>query len=71
MEDYYTITPVKAGSAVSVSGLEKIMLGTGGSTRGIRSIYGDMLLFYVPSVSNNERIRLLGVTQGLLDVKGL
>lgn len=71
MKDYYTITPVKAGSAVSVSGLEKIMLGTGGSTRGIRSIYGDMLLFYVPSVSNNERIRLLGVTQGLLDVKGL
>ncbi len=71
MKDYYTITPVKAGSAVSVSGLEKLMLGTGGSTRGIRSVYGDMLLFYVPALSDNERIRLLGVTQGLLDVKGL
>jgi hypothetical protein len=71
MKDYYTITPVKAGSAVSVSGLEKIMLGVGGSTKGIRSIYGDMMLFYVPALSNNERIRLLGVTQGLLDVKGL
>lgn len=71
MKDYYTITPVKKGSAVSVSGLEKIMLGTGGSTKGIRSIYGDMMLFYVPALSDNERIRLLGVTQGLLDVKGL
>ena len=71
MKDYYTITPVKAGSAVSVSGLEKLMLGSGGSTKGIRSVYGDMLLFYVPALSDNERIRLLGVTQGLLDVKGL
>jgi hypothetical protein len=71
MKDYYTITPVKAGSAVSVSGLEKIMLGAGGSTKGIRSIYGDMMLFYVPALNNSERIRLLGVTQGLLDVKGL
>jgi len=70
-KDYYTITPVKSGSAVSVSGLEKVMLGTGGSTRGIRSVYGDMMLFYVPPLTNNERIRLLGVTQGLLDVKGL
>jgi hypothetical protein len=70
-KDYYTITPVKAGSAVSVSGLEKVMLGTGGSTKGIRSVYGDMMLFYVPPVSDNDRIRLLGVTQGLLDVKGL
>ena len=71
MKDYYSITPVKAGSAVSVSGLEKLMLGSGGSTKGIRSVYGDMLLFYVPALSDNERIRLLGVTQGLLDVKGL
>ena len=71
MKDSYTIKPNKVGSAVSVSGSEKLMLGSAGSTRGIRSTYGNMMLFYVPALSDKERVRLLGVTQHLLQVAGL
>jgi hypothetical protein len=71
MTDTYKITPKTRGSAVAVSGQEKIMLGADGSTRGVRSIYGEMLLFYVPALSDPDRIRLLGVTQGLLSVRSL
>jgi hypothetical protein len=71
MKDTYKIKPKTAGSAVAVSGQEKIMLGADGSTRGVRSIYGDMLLFYVPALSDNEKICLLGVSQGLISVRSL
>ena len=71
MTDTYKIKPKKAGSAVAVSGQEKIMLGADGSTRGVRSVYGDMMLFYVPALSDTSRIRLLGVSQGLISVRSL
>lgn len=69
--DTYVIKPKKRGSAVAVSGQEKILLGADGSTRGVRSIYGDMMLFYVPALSDTAGIRLLGVTQGLVSVRSL
>lgn len=71
MTDSYTIKPKKRGSAVAVSGQEKIMLGANGSTRGIKSIYGDMMLFYVPPLSDPSKVKLLGVSQGLIDVRSL
>ncbi|MEY4639387.1 MAG: hypothetical protein RLY13_385 [Actinomycetota bacterium] len=71
MNDTYTIKPKKRGSAVAVSGQEKILLGADGSTRGIKSVYGDMLLFYVPALSDSSKVRLLGVSQGLVSVRSL
>jgi hypothetical protein len=71
MTDTYVIKPKKRGSAVAVSGQEKILLGADGSTRGVRSVYGDMMLFYVPALSDPAGIRLLGVTQGLVSVRSL
>jgi len=71
MKDDYTIKPIKVGSGVTVSGNEKIMLGTAGSVKGVRSTYGNMMIFYVPPLSADEKTTLLGVTQGLLSVKGL
>lgn len=71
MTDTYVIKPKKRGSAVAVSGQEKVLLGADGSTRGVRSIYGDMMLFYVPALSDPAGIRLLGVTQGLVSVRSL
>ena len=71
MNDTYTIRPKKRGSAVAVSGQEKLMLGASGSTTGVRSVYGDMLLFYVPALSDNSQVKLLGATQGLVSVRGL
>lgn len=71
MTDTYTIRPVRAGSAVAVAGQEKLLLGSSGSSRGVRSVYGDMLLFYVPSLADESQLRLLGVTQGLISVRSL
>jgi hypothetical protein len=71
MKDDYTIKPIKVGSGVTVSGNEKILLGTAGSVKGVRSTYGNMMIFYVPPLSADEKTTLLGVTQGLLSVKGL
>ena len=71
MTDTYVIKPKKRGSAVAVSGQEKVLLGADGSTKGVRSIYGDMMLFYVPALSDPAGIRLLGVTQGLVSVRSL
>ncbi|MEI6590825.1 MAG: hypothetical protein WCO24_02355 [Actinomycetes bacterium] len=71
MTDSYVIKPTKLGSAVTVSGNEKTMLGSNGSIRGVKSVYGDMLLFYVPALASKDQIRLLGVTQGLVSVRGL
>ena len=71
MTDTYVIKPNKPNSAVTVSGNEKLMLGTTGSTKGIRSVYGDMLLFYVPAVSSADKIVTLGATQTLISVRSL
>jgi hypothetical protein len=69
--DRYTIKPKRANSAVAVGAQEKLLLGATGSTRGVRSIYGDMLLFYVPPIDENAKIVLLGATQGLISVVSL
>ncbi|MEN9749392.1 MAG: hypothetical protein RL149_470 [Actinomycetota bacterium] len=69
--DRYTIKPKKANSAVSVGAQEKLLLGATGSTRGVRSVYGDMLLFYVPPIDETGKIILLGATQGLISVASL
>lgn len=71
MKDTYIIKPKKAGSGVTVSGNEKLMLGANGSVKGVSSTYGNMMLFYVPSLADKDRAILLGVTQGLLAVRGL
>ncbi len=71
MTDTYLIRPTKVGTAVGVSGQEALILGANGSTKGVRSIYGNMLLFFVPALSESSKIRLIGVTQGLVSVRGL
>ena len=71
LTDIYTIKPKNRNSAVAVTGLEKILLGADGSTKGVRTLYGNMLLFYVPAVADESGIRLLGATQGLLSVRSL
>jgi hypothetical protein len=68
MTDTWEIKPTTRNSAVTVSGNELLLLGVEGSTRGIRTEYGNMLLFYVPLASSNQKIRLLGATQSLLSI---
>jgi hypothetical protein len=68
MVDTWEIKPTNRNSAVTVTGNEQLLLGVEGSTRGISTEYGNMLLFYVPLASSDQKIKLLGVTQSLLSI---
>lgn len=70
INDVYSIKPKKK-SAVTVDGNEQLMFGSQGSARGIKTTYGDILLFYVPGASSTDLIQTLGATQFLLSVRGL
>jgi hypothetical protein len=71
MKDNTKIKPTKRNSGITVNELQQVALGAKGSLKGIVSTYGDMLLFYVPSVGQDARVRLLGWQTGLLKVKSL
>lgn len=71
MTDNYLIKPTRENAAVTVSGDEELLLGVEGSTEGVRTTYGDMLLFYVPASTADGQITLLGATQTLLAIRAL
>jgi hypothetical protein len=71
MVDIWEIKPTNRNSAVTVSGDEQLLLGFEGSSRGIRTEYGNILLFYVPLASSDQKILLLGATQSLLSISVL
>ncbi|WP_341954302.1 hypothetical protein [Salinibacterium sp. TMP30] len=58
--------PKEEGSAVTFSGQTKALSGISITETGIKSTYGDQLLFYVPAAGSAEKIVLLGYTQGLV-----
>lgn len=71
MQDRYQIVPREAGDAVAISGPEALLLGSSGSTTGVETRYGAMLVFYVPSANSTYQLRLLAATQQLLGVANL
>jgi hypothetical protein len=68
MVDTWEIKPTNRNSAVTVTGDEQLLLGVEGSSRGISTEYGNMLLFYVPLASSDDKIKLLGATQSLISI---
>jgi hypothetical protein len=72
MNDTEIVRPKIRGQAVSVTTLEgKILLNAPGSSTGLKTVYGNMMLFYVPVSGSTEKIRLIGASQGILSVKAL
>jgi hypothetical protein len=72
MNDSSTIKPKVRGAAVSVTQLDqKTLLNAPGSATGLKIVYSNMLLFYVPVAGSNEKIRLVGASQGLLSVRSI
>lgn len=71
MVDTYTIIPKSPGDAVAITGDEALLLGTGGSSTGIETRYGSMLIFHIPSSGSDQPVRLLGATQQLLTTVNL
>jgi hypothetical protein len=71
MKDITKIKPTRSNSGITVNALQQVALGAKGSLKGVVTTYGDMLLFYVPSVGQEAKVRLLGWQTGLLKVKSL
>jgi hypothetical protein len=60
------ITPVEAGAAINAPASFKALSGKSMSTKGLKATYGIQLLFYVPPVGSEDKIILLGYSQGLI-----
>ena len=71
LTDTYVIKPKDRTQAVAVTGMEKKLLRAGGSATGIKSVYGTMMLFYVPAINSSDKIITLGATQHLISIKSL
>jgi hypothetical protein len=66
LDEVETVQPVEAGAAINAPADFAALSGKSLSTRGLRAVYGDQLLFYIPSASSNGKIVLLGYSQGLI-----
>jgi len=72
LNETVTVTPTEAGSSVNPEGAVKSLSGITGSTKGTVAVYGDQLLFYVPSATKaSAKITLLGFASGLISAKEL
>ncbi len=60
------VKPVETGAAINPTGAVKALSSVGVSVKGIQAVYGDQLLFFVPSASGGGKIVLLGYSQGLV-----
>jgi hypothetical protein len=66
LDEIETVQPVEAGAAINAPADFAALSGKSLSTRGLKAVYGDQLLFYVPSASSGGKIILLGYSQGMI-----
>ncbi|MCJ1712675.1 hypothetical protein [Curtobacterium sp. VKM Ac-2922] len=59
------VTPTADGAEVNTEGAVKALSGVDSSKKGVSATYGVQLLFSVPAVGSDDKIVLLGFTQGL------
>ncbi|MGN8050788.1 hypothetical protein ACTJKO_13985 [Curtobacterium sp. 22159] len=65
LDEIEKVTPTAAGAEVNTEGAVKALSGVDSSKKGISATYGVQLLFSVPPVGSDEKVVLLGFTQGL------
>ncbi|KTR38012.1 hypothetical protein NS263_14605 [Curtobacterium oceanosedimentum] len=65
LDEIEKVTPTAAGAEVNTEGAVKALSGVDSSTKGISATYSVQLLFSVPPVGSDEKVVLLGFTQGL------
>ena len=64
-----TVTPVEEGATINPELSTKTLSGLSGTTKGVTASYSDQLLFYIPPIGSDEKIVLLGYTDGLVVAK--
>ncbi|MEX1079022.1 MAG: hypothetical protein WED09_07945 [Homoserinimonas sp.] len=63
--------PKESGAILSPEAGTKALSGVTKTTKGVSATYAYQLLFYVPPAASNEKIRLLGFSEGLIAAKEL
>lgn len=64
-----TVTPSEKGAKVSPTGNVKILFGKDKSSTGIVTTYLQQVLFYVPPITSDEQIQMIGYSQNLISAK--
>jgi len=63
--------PKESGAILSPSAGTKALSGVKKTTKGVSATYAYQLLFYVPPAASDQKIRLLGFSEGLVAAKEL
>jgi hypothetical protein len=71
MQESEVVKPAAAGAAITATGAVKILAGVTSSMKGIEANYQYQLLFYVPALGSNDKIRLLGYSYALTSARKL
>lgn len=61
-----TVKPKEQGSAITTSGAVKVLSGKANSVNGVTAQYEYQVLFYVPQIGSEDRVRLLGYSYSLI-----
>jgi hypothetical protein len=64
-----TVTPTEAGASINPEGATKTLSAITATAKGIVSVHGDQLLFYVPKLGSTQKVVLLGYAEGLISAK--
>ncbi len=66
LDEIEKVTPTASGASVNTEGAVKALSGVDSSKKGVSATYGVQLLFSVPAVGSDDKMVLLGFTQGLI-----
>lgn len=66
-----TVKPTEAGAVINAEGAVKSLSKISSTTKGTVATYGDQLLFYIPPLTSDGKIVLLGWASGLISAKEL
>ncbi len=71
MREGVIVRPAEEGATINPEGQVKTLSGLSGTKKGVAATYSDQLLFYIPPIGSDEKIRLLGFSQGLVNAEEL
>ncbi len=66
LREIESVKPTQPGSTIEPTGAVKALSGIGVTAKGINSTYDYQLLLFVPPVGSNQKIEVLGFSQGLI-----
>ena len=66
-----TVKPAEAGAVINAEGAVKSLSNVNSTTKGTIATYGDQLLFYIPPLTSDGKVVLLGWASALITAKEL